>query len=600
MSRTLHFSIGPVQEFVSQSRRTRDLLMSSFLLSFLTGHAMIEVIRCKGRIVFPQVDENPLLLAIQQSNDDLQEEGLWIGSLPNRFQAEIPNEFEPAQCVQAVNKAWLRIANTIWEKVVEPIANHGKDTEKIWQRQVENFWEINWVRGSDRNLLDRRKYWRNFVPSEEEGDKCMLVSHLQELSGYLRAHEPVKQDNFWNKIHKSRYADLFAEESKERLSAIGMIKRYLPLLTKEALGWEFPEEAKYFPSTRYLGSYPFRKKVVENASLQEQRDRYAALALKKYPLTHTGRRYFGRQGDRFSRLVENALQPDNIKDYPKLYQAFQQLCQSVGSEPTNYYALLMMDGDRLGAWLQQVEAQEVGRISHALAQFTGSVQEIVKAKDGTLVYAGGDDVMALFPLNTVLEATFRLRKAYQQAFANVFPEQESSPTISAGLVFAHSKASLKQMVSISHTLLDEIAKEKHGRDSIAIGIYNNSGALIQWGAPWELILDHDTNRLVVLANELALTPSFLYHLKDTYESFASVTEEESLKKMLLAEWERINGKPTIVIEQQLKQLIEFGYHAYYDENNKLVLDKQSFSADIALLVRWLRDKGVTENADLDV
>ncbi|WP_255724622.1 type III-B CRISPR-associated protein Cas10/Cmr2 [Shimazuella soli] len=39
MTKKMHFTIGPVQEFVAQSRRTRDLLASSFLLSYLAAHA---------------------------------------------------------------------------------------------------------------------------------------------------------------------------------------------------------------------------------------------------------------------------------------------------------------------------------------------------------------------------------------------------------------------------------------------------------------------------------------------------------------------------------------------------------------------------------
>lgn len=51
MSRTLHFTIGPVQSFVAQSRRTRDLLTSSFLLSYLSGVAMVYVLEAGGKII---------------------------------------------------------------------------------------------------------------------------------------------------------------------------------------------------------------------------------------------------------------------------------------------------------------------------------------------------------------------------------------------------------------------------------------------------------------------------------------------------------------------------------------------------------------------
>lgn len=40
MTRILHFTLGPVQGFIADARRTRDLWAGSFLLSWLTGQAM--------------------------------------------------------------------------------------------------------------------------------------------------------------------------------------------------------------------------------------------------------------------------------------------------------------------------------------------------------------------------------------------------------------------------------------------------------------------------------------------------------------------------------------------------------------------------------
>lgn len=50
-----HFTIGPVQGFVAQARRTRDLWAGSFLLSWLAGQAMAAVFNQGGTITFPDV-----------------------------------------------------------------------------------------------------------------------------------------------------------------------------------------------------------------------------------------------------------------------------------------------------------------------------------------------------------------------------------------------------------------------------------------------------------------------------------------------------------------------------------------------------------------
>ena len=64
-----------------------------------------------------------------------------------------------------------------------------KTPGKIRERQVKNWWEITWVVADSPSQLNYRKYWRSYLPTDEPGDKCMLISRLQELSGYVRARE---------------------------------------------------------------------------------------------------------------------------------------------------------------------------------------------------------------------------------------------------------------------------------------------------------------------------------------------------------------------------------------------------------------------------
>ncbi len=80
----LVFTLGPVQGFVAQSRRTRDLWAGSFLLSYLSGQAMNAVLNNGGEILKPSVGRAPkitdyLLNAIYTKANS----GQIIGSLPN-------------------------------------------------------------------------------------------------------------------------------------------------------------------------------------------------------------------------------------------------------------------------------------------------------------------------------------------------------------------------------------------------------------------------------------------------------------------------------------------------------------------------------------
>ena len=86
--------------------------------------------------------------------------------------------------------------------------------------------------------------------------------------------------------------------------------------------------------------------------------------------------------------------------------ALQKFFDEVKVHPNPYYAILRADGDRMGRVIdnqaEQGEKQHQA-LSKALNIFAGSVRGIVEEKyQGALVYAGGDDVLALMPLHTVL------------------------------------------------------------------------------------------------------------------------------------------------------------------------------------------------------
>ena len=57
----LRFSIGPVQRFIEESRTTRDLWLSSFLLFDLISHAMLPIVEHYGPycIVYPDLRGHP-------------------------------------------------------------------------------------------------------------------------------------------------------------------------------------------------------------------------------------------------------------------------------------------------------------------------------------------------------------------------------------------------------------------------------------------------------------------------------------------------------------------------------------------------------------
>ncbi|KKC28647.1 type III-B CRISPR-associated protein Cas10/Cmr2 [Caldanaerobacter subterraneus] len=641
---SLHFSIGPVQEFVAQARKTRDFWVGSFLLSYLSGLAIIEVLEGNGEIVFPAVTDqgkivDPLLKTIEALKKGVKiQKGPSIATLPNRFMAIVPEDFEPQRCADAVRSGWGKIAQAVWERFVKPIAHEGKDTENIWRRQVENFWEINWALGDEKeiDLLDRKKNWRRRILPPEPGDKCTLMGHFQELSGYLRIREREKQDAFWESLRKQ--VGGYELDERERLSAIGLIKRLFPLVARESIGWD-PEQKNY-PSTPYLSALPWIIKAVKN--LPEIVRQYAECAsslpgatykedLELFPSlreianrdTQT-REFLSLNGNCFHQAAlsnpnlwvqEGGEDPKDERE--KCQKALKELTGKVGEKPSSFYALLLMDGDRMGALLRRYNAK---KISSALNSFSKNVKDVVQLHNGVLVYAGGDDVLAMVSLEKALSLALKLREAYVNAFRETFGddykvlEEDGEGTISAALVYAHYNVPLTGVIKEAHDILDRVAKDETGRDSLAVTVWKGSGRVLTWSAPWEFIKTHNSNIFDEFLNALSKGDkpkeynfAFFYNLRERIEPLFSQEgklpeqwiSEEHLVDLLAAEYrknrERQVDWPTA--REKAKNILKLCQRVKRKEKEDgkgylMDVDKASFQTDGLMLVKFLSQKGV--------
>ena len=154
--------------------------------------------------------------------------------------------------------------------------------------------------------------------------------------------------------------------------------------------------------------------------------------------------------------------------------------------PSSFFAILVMDGDRLGDLVSS--APEVQKqLSEALDTFSRHVPTIIEATDilGQTIYAGGDDVLALVPVDTALVAAERLAQAYREHLTALASAHGASASISAAIVYANVSAPLQVLLQRAHSLLDDIAKEQFGRDSFAVEVWKSSGPIMMTGRPWQ-------------------------------------------------------------------------------------------------------------------
>ena len=167
--------------------------------------------------------------------------------------------------------------------------------------------------------------------------------------------------------------------------------------------------------------------------------------------------------------------------------------------PTPYYALLLGDGDHMGSAIDLVARRAEGdplenhrRLGKHLDEFALGCRERVEAHGGSLLYAGGDDVLALLPLHTALRCARALKESFDAAMARtkLFPIDDDdripvTPTLSVGLAIAHHLDAMADARELAKHA-EGIAKHDAGRNALAIVASKRSGGTITAFSKWDV------------------------------------------------------------------------------------------------------------------
>jgi len=413
-----------------------------------------------------------------------------------------------------------------------------------------------------------RKNLRDFSPAEETGEKCTICGQRAALrSQSLDAHAFWKE-TAERLRHQSRYE--IKAEGKERLCGVCTVKRFVQrevleerfglkggfpstseiataafkkrLLEalrnsrdpiREALR-DFLQKAKPLANSVASGALPHLESIAGKLTGEERSLAQQLLQLDgEYLLTDTWT--VERLQERWPQVTEKEAQ-EGRKALVRLYEA-------VGEAPARYYALLYMDGDHMGRWLsgtheklatfRDVLHPEVCKrlendanwkgllplkriitpaihtaISQALGQFAlRLVPHIVEERyPGRLIYAGGDDVLALIPLEYALAVAQELRWAfsghirfnngelevicstdavsgYVEWGKELFLTMGPAATASAGMVFAHHLQPLDSVLQAVRRT-EKAAKDRYGRNALAVEVLKRSGETLKVGTRW--------------------------------------------------------------------------------------------------------------------
>lgn len=291
----------------------------------------------------------------------------------------------------------------------------------------------------------------------------------------------------------------------ERLCAVALVKRFAaPAYLADRLGLT-PEDLR-FPDTATVAAAEW----LSRARLDpEELRRMTRARTWSGQWLHWPRRDFDQDEEPC---------PESVWDILQRAKGQREL-----GRPPTYYAILMMDGDDMGRWLRGEKSPQVREVMHpdlvgyyqglsaetkagldarrpvgpalhaaiseALTNFAlHFVPRIVSQHHGTLIYAGGDDVLALLPTATVLACARALREAFRQDWASDGQGAErllmgERAGVSAGIAVVHMKEDLRFALQTARDA--EKAAKGAGRDILQVTVCRRSGEHGAALCPWE-------------------------------------------------------------------------------------------------------------------
>ncbi len=466
-------NIGPVQDFIATARRSRDLWFGSWFLSEISKTAagkIVELFKSES-LIFPAVIDP----------DDLRENSPFNAA--NKILAIVSENPKIIGNIikSAIDDRFRRIYKDTFDAI-------GKDKfdKDLAEKQLEDLIEFYWTAvefdGSGENYPEARKKVEYLAAARKNTRQFSPVNWGLNVpkSSLDGKRESVTYKSSRGMKTQELYKN-FKIREKEQLCGVGLLKR------NGVVNDEQDNRLDRFASTSHIAAKPFLQNLTDAEAFRKFKNSLLDLGVNSSEFhsvpSEQEHNIFGtadghllyeeRMRDYFDEKDKISKGKEIVRDF--LINAFDN------KSPLPYYALLLADGDNIGEAIDSKKTPDEHRkISEALSNFAKSVKEIVnKDHQGSLFYAGGDDVLALVPLHTVLSCAEKLNKTFAECLKDFeYNDKQSNemkkPTLSVGIAVTHHLEPLSDALELVRKA-EKTAKDIDGKNALAIIVDKRSG-----------------------------------------------------------------------------------------------------------------------------
>ncbi len=473
-------TLSGVQRFIAEARSTADLSAGSGLVAGLAS-AMISAVPDRSELIFP-ADVGHL------------------GGMPNRVAV-----LTRAGAGRDLADVMTNAARRRWEEWLSSAFHDSRPHE------TPGFPSVQWVvvpLGTD----SYRDGW--------ERAQAVLAARkrIRDFPAYrVDQHGICALTGRWASISAARAPKTGYARRNEALSAVGHTKR-----------WYGRAHGAGFPSTWSIATAPYRDAIIRLGeddgdlwgavadlnqaveTLRDSVDETAAATMRRGSgalpgMTATDDEALGwLRGLEGSWSVPETWAPDGLRrDYDLSIEPPARQCEDgrraavtlaraaakAGIPPLSaYLAVLAQDADRMGERLGAFPAGAGDplhwhrSVSRALADVAQRQQEAAESSAclGRVVYAGGDDVLALLPAERALTAARTLNQMFAEDGALAATLGPASA--STAIVFFHASWPLQSAVSAAQVLLKDA--KKRSRPGLGVAVLNRGGERARVVLPW--------------------------------------------------------------------------------------------------------------------